>query len=203
MRRLWSISNGIFGAYASTCIMVLQEKMVTALTPRPFLLNERTLGISEVIAITEHALRAIGNNPKFAHLDPEERWHTVTDSVDLSAHYTHQTQLYHALRTRELAKSAATEALRSKPTAAAPTTQRNRKRKQQPGAASSETAPNTATTTSHRAAPCQKQDLPGGCPYGLQCKYAHRADKPKADATKRPRPDPPPTTKKAEASAKS
>lgn len=70
MRRLWSIFNGIFGAYASTCILVVQDKMVTALTPRLFFLNERILGISEVVVITEHALRAIGN---IAHLDPEER----------------------------------------------------------------------------------------------------------------------------------
>jgi hypothetical protein len=184
--RFRDCAAAIFGACARIALDVLFSAVSSAIYPvtgdNP---HSAVLSLASAIDVVNDCLFQIGHSVNLRALEQLERW--MPPMVNVRTTTLWQTGLcIQSVAMMEAISVAASAATKRRATTSASQNPPPKKRsRRSPPRAS--TAPATSTRPSASAATprCGQQDRPGGCSFGLRCKFQHDADKPKTDASAR------------------
>jgi hypothetical protein len=183
--RFRDCAEAVFGPCARIALDVLFATLSVELYPViGDDLRTTTLAPAHAIDVTNHCLYQIGHNASLRQLSQLERWLPPMTNVTTTAVWKKSLHLQTIATIQAMAvtAAAATTTATKRKTAPAATDSSGRKnaskrtRGRSISSAPTSSAPTTVTTR------CILQDKPGGCSFGLRCKFAHDADNPKTDA---------------------
>jgi hypothetical protein len=183
LNRFRDCTFAVYGASAKLGLEILGATVTSALYPvtgnNP---NSAILGLATAIDVVNDAMRQVGHSTNLRAFSGTERW--LPPMVNAKFGPMWQTGL-------NLQSTAMMEAIATAAAAAATSAPANKRQastsssgsrapqaKKQRGSAKASSSASSSSTATPR---CGQQDRPGGCSYGLRCKFRHDADKPKAD----------------------
>jgi hypothetical protein len=170
----------VFGACAKLALEVLGNHVTTALYPvTGDNMHSAALGLPAAIDIVNDALVKVGHSSLLRPMSGIDRWLPPMHNVMYGTVWKMGIQLQSTAMMEAIAAHAA--AANKRPAAALASAAQSARTKKPRRSAAPPLPPATPRLTAPMLARCGQQDRPGGCTYGLRCRFRHDDANPKTD----------------------
>jgi hypothetical protein len=183
LNRFRDCAFAVFGTCARFALETLGTTVTNALYPvtgdNP---HSAVLGLPAAIDIINDAMTRVGHSALLQPLTGLNRWLPPMTNVSFGSVWVTGLHLQSTAMMEAIAAAAVRAPSNKRPASTAPPNARNARAKKGRGTPAPPTPSSAPPPVNHAGERCRQQDAPGGCSYGLRCRFRHDTEHPKKDA---------------------